>query len=1225
MSITNKTSFPLKGNETSVKTHEPELIKVSTMVNGQAMCPCDSGSNQSSDQNSNQSLLSKVEQSIQSLLSSDQSQAQDQQGNVNSDSAADQAGGVAHTDMSANVDSNPISLDNSAPDLAEIIGINENDSGAFGLQGNVDSVPRDLSIEEIEAMKKAEAGDQAEGGHDEDLTNDPYGLNYIVQSTPRDLGIHHEFLGIIPLYIPPLPPVVEIAPPPGSPPPPTCDLTAVNDNALLTVTEDICYGCDKTTISSQLTGELNVLANDSDPSGGKFFVSAIAVDNQPPVELKNGSATIDGEYGILVIKSDGSYTYALYPNVIPTSTDVEIFKYTVTDVSGCVQTAQLEINFNTIINQGPKAIDDCASLCIVETECGPCHKITITGATSVSGNVLTNDLYITPNDMIKSVSFDNQAAVALVNGQAIVKGEFGTLTINGNGTYTYVLNANAPKGCDVDVFKYTVYDPISKCFSTANLTIDTNVTVKECKPPVCEPPPCDHKPPPVCEPNPPCEPKPPVGCEPPKPPCEPPKPPVGCEPKPPVGCEPHKPPVGCEPPKPPVGCEPPKPPVGCEPPKPPVSCEPPKGPDCGHEHNPPMCGGKNLSNITITYDSSSAAYNNSFGYYIKDCNGNPTTGTIIWAGVQTTTAGDLSVTIPGVNPADIGFFIIPNGENTNSPALSNNEKVDFKEVNGVWEAVAASNPSDVIQGTGAHVFFDNSSLNADGFNHVETSVSNGVSTQSWEDLVNGGDKDFNDVVVSVKNSAVPCDMNPPKCDDHQQKPPMCDDHQQKPPKCDDHQQKPPKCDDHKQSKCDDHQQKPPMCDEHQSNPSMCGGKNNGSVTVTYDSSSASYNNSFGYYIKDCNGNPTTGAIIWAGVQTTTAGDLTFTIPDVNPADIGFFIIPNGENTNSPALSNDEKVDFKEVNGVWEAVAASNPSDVIQGTGAHVFFDNSSLNADSFNHVETSVSGNSSTLSWEDLVNGGDKDFNDVVVSVSVTAGSCKKAPICDDHGKHDKNDHHHDKLICDEKDHHSKNHDFDGQKVCGNAIKDCGDSHHDCDLKVVGYKYHNEHNEQVDGKCGQVVTTCSGSKFCMHDDGSYTHIQHDNSKSFKDSIEYTTCDAKGNHESSSFCIHTSDVKPDCDEGQKHGENHQGHDYIVDASDIQPKYSICMKDVGLNHQGKGHESGDSLGGGAQCANDNSHSTNHCLPPIVVENPVSHNCPPAIDHHFQAAVHEIHVMK
>ena len=161
--------------------------------------------------------------------------------------------------------------------------------------------------------------------------------------------------------------------------------------------------------------------------------------------------------------------------------------------------------------------------------------------------------------------------------------------------------------------------------------------------------------------------------------------------------------------------------------------------------------------ITNHDNVSSAGYHNSYGYYIKDATGAPTTGVVVWDDVKD--ADTFPVTVSGFTPDQIGFFIIPNGENNNT-GLDDNTPVTFKFVDGSgvevpvgtsggqWQAFSDAG-STALSGTGSHVFFDNADLNSDAQDHV---VDNGlIGNQNWEDLlIPNGDGDFNDVNINVE-------------------------------------------------------------------------------------------------------------------------------------------------------------------------------------------------------------------------------------------------------------------------------------------------------------------------------------------------------------------------------------------------------------------------------------------------------------------------------------------
>lgn len=161
------------------------------------------------------------------------------------------------------------------------------------------------------------------------------------------------------------------------------------------------------------------------------------------------------------------------------------------------------------------------------------------------------------------------------------------------------------------------------------------------------------------------------------------------------------------------------------------------------------CATNEAWSIVITFNSSNAGYDNSFGYYIKDAHGNPTEGKIIWSNIHDTAVGasiELNQYVPpGVDPTDIGYFIIPNGGNLNN-APNDTDVTFFLDPQGHWQAQDGNTP---LVGTDSNAYFDTGSLNKDNYPHVNN-VGNG--DFNWEDLYNGGDEDFNDVQVNIVNN-----------------------------------------------------------------------------------------------------------------------------------------------------------------------------------------------------------------------------------------------------------------------------------------------------------------------------------------------------------------------------------------------------------------------------------------------------------------------------------------
>ena len=154
--------------------------------------------------------------------------------------------------------------------------------------------------------------------------------------------------------------------------------------------------------------------------------------------------------------------------------------------------------------------------------------------------------------------------------------------------------------------------------------------------------------------------------------------------------------------------------------------------------------------FTVTNHDGSAGYHNTYGYYVMDDSGTPVSGEIIWKDVHDTNGQ--SVTIEGVDPDQVGFFIIPNGDQNGS--IRDGSDVSFaKDASGNWQVLNGA--GQVLSGTGTKVLFDNPALNSDRLDHVEDTSRDG-GNQNWEDLNGGGDRDYNDLNMTVSwNEAEP--------------------------------------------------------------------------------------------------------------------------------------------------------------------------------------------------------------------------------------------------------------------------------------------------------------------------------------------------------------------------------------------------------------------------------------------------------------------------------------
>jgi len=150
------------------------------------------------------------------------------------------------------------------------------------------------------------------------------------------------------------------------------------------------------------------------------------------------------------------------------------------------------------------------------------------------------------------------------------------------------------------------------------------------------------------------------------------------------------------------------------------------------------------------------------------------------------------------------------------------------------------------------------------------------------------------------------------------------------------------------------------------------------IQAEFLSSLAGFRSSFGVYYTDANGEPVDGQIIWADVKQSGSGPEVIEAP-VSRGTPGFFLIPDGADAN-PALEDGTEVTFQLVDGVWTPFVGD---EALSGDGAPALFDDASLNPGGTVQMldNPDIAGN---LNWEDIVGGGDGDFNDVNIEGSIT-------------------------------------------------------------------------------------------------------------------------------------------------------------------------------------------------------------------------------------------------
>jgi serralysin len=182
---------------------------------------------------------------------------------------------------------------------------------------------------------------------------------------------------------------------------------------------------------------------------------------------------------------------------------------------------------------------------------------------------------------------------------------------------------------------------------------------------------------------------------------------------------------------------------------------------------------------TITFQGETAGYKNTLGIYRIDASGKITGVEIIWANASAKgSGGDL---IPGKSSKtvdlrageSVGFFIVPDGFSKSPNILSRTDgtfvmrdstgapgKVGSGPDLSLWFVPADGSPAQRVTGQyGTSMFFTQDSLNGDNLGHVKTTADakTGLVNLGFEDLVGGGDKDFDDgrltIDVGIENVA----------------------------------------------------------------------------------------------------------------------------------------------------------------------------------------------------------------------------------------------------------------------------------------------------------------------------------------------------------------------------------------------------------------------------------------------------------------------------------------
>ncbi|MFN2098446.1 beta strand repeat-containing protein, partial [Altererythrobacter sp. MF3-039] len=213
------------------------------------------------------------------------------------------------------------------------------------------------------------------------------------------------------------------------------------------------------------------LSNVETTSGTIIFstpdgLASISLDG---VEITSVGQTFAGTYGTLTITSidlaSGTigFSYTLEDNTLDDA-EVDSFVATVVDTDGDTADATLNV---TIIDDEPQLAPDTDT--VAAGTYGPETGNVLTGEGTTSGAAGADQVGADDAE-VTAIASDAGGTVQLAEGSAQITGDYGTLTIFADGSYSYVRDAGTPGGV-TETFTYTVTDGDGDDPSTT-LTID---------------------------------------------------------------------------------------------------------------------------------------------------------------------------------------------------------------------------------------------------------------------------------------------------------------------------------------------------------------------------------------------------------------------------------------------------------------------------------------------------------------------------------------------------------------------------------------------------------------------------------------------------------------------------------------------------------------------------------------------------------------------------------
>ena len=217
------------------------------------------------------------------------------------------------------------------------------------------------------------------------------------------------------------------------------------------------------------TNEDSASGADTKGADGAKVTSITDGNGQSHTVGANGVTTIQGDYGVLQIAADGTYTYTRNPGTPGGVNDV--FHYTLTDGDGDKSTANLTIHIGDATPSVHVPVGADAGTSVNEAGLAQYGSHHDDGSATTHGTIT-----YTPGDGPATVTIDGQAVDLSGHAGQTFTGDYGTLTITGVNSstgeidYSYTLTHNSSGDNTSDHFDIVVTDKDGET-APATLTI----------------------------------------------------------------------------------------------------------------------------------------------------------------------------------------------------------------------------------------------------------------------------------------------------------------------------------------------------------------------------------------------------------------------------------------------------------------------------------------------------------------------------------------------------------------------------------------------------------------------------------------------------------------------------------------------------------------------------------------------------------------------------------